>query len=235
MAASTLLILFNNSSTYHMKKSILILLSVFMLGMASCQKETLKGSGDIITENRTADAFTNIDIEGDPKLFITYGPVLQLSVTGYANLVPQFETRISNNELKAKFKSGSNIKNNNIEVHITMPVLTVLTTSGSVNTQIAGIFPYTSAIKFKVDGAGNTAMENGSTGNLSVETSGSGSYNLLGLKAEEADVKISGSGEVKTQANKVLQVKINGSGNVYYQGNPALEVEINGSGKIIKY
>jgi hypothetical protein len=235
MAASTLLILFNNSSTYHMKKSILILLSVFMLGMASCQKETLKGSGDIITENRTADAFTNIDIEGDPKLFITYGPVLQLSVTGYANLVPQFETRVSNNELKAKFKSESNIKNNNIEVHITIPVLTGLTTSGSVNTQIAGIFPYTSAMKFKVDGTGNTAMENGSTGNLSVETSGSGSYNLLGLKAEEADVKISGSGEVKTQANKVLQVKIDGSGNVYNQGNPALEMEINGSGKIIKY
>ena len=217
-----------------MNKLFALLVALLTLGMVSCEKESVKGAGEIITQTRTGDAFTSIEADGDLKVFITYGPQLQVSVTGYDNLVPLFETRVSNNTLKAGYKGGTNIKNNNIELHITMPVLTGLKTNGSITTQIAGNFAYTSAMSFKVEGSGNTVMESGSTGSLTVESSGSGTYNLLGLQAAEADIKIAGSGEVKTAVVTKLKAKIEGSGRIYYQGNPALNIDVNGSGKLVK-
>lgn len=216
-----------------MNRSLLaVFIALFTLAAVSCKKESVKGGGDIITQTRTGNVFTNIQVNGDPKVFVTYGPQLQVTVTGYDNLVPLFETTVSNNTLKAGYKDGHNIKNNNIELHITMPVFTGLTTNGSVGTQIAGNFPFAAAINFKVEGSGSTVMESGSTGSLTIESSGSGTYNLLGLHANEANIKIAGSGEVKTAVSTKLKAKIEGSGKIYYQGNPALDADVSGSGKL---
>lgn len=211
-----------------------MLMSLLTIGLASCEKDAVKGEGSITTENRTGDTFTDVEVEGDPKIFILYGPVIKVAVTGYDNLVPLFETSVSNNTLKCGYKSGTSVKNNNIEVHITMPVLTGLNTNGSVGTQITGNFPYTPAMNFKVNGSGNTVIESGSTGSLHIESSGSGNYNLLGLQAQQATIKMAGSGEVKTAVSNKLSVKIDGSGKVYYQGSPTLEFDVNGSGKVTK-
>ena len=217
-----------------MNRLLVFIIALLTLGMVSCEKEQVKGWGSIIIQTRTGDTFTHIEVDGDPKVFVTYGPLLQVSVTGYDNLVPLFETKVSNNTLKAGYKGVTNIKNSNIELHITMPIFTGLTTNGSVRTQIAGNFAYTAAMRFRVEGSGSTVMESGSTGTLHIESSGSGTYNLLGLRAGEADIKIAGSGEVKTAVANKLKAKIEGSGKVYYQGNPTLDADVNGSGKLLK-
>jgi hypothetical protein len=64
--------------------------------------------------------------------------------------------------------------------------------------------------------------------------SGSGNVKAADFSANDANVKIAGSGNCWITANKNLTARIAGSGNVYYKGNPAIDTSTTGSGKVQK-
>ncbi|MBN1924341.1 MAG: DUF2807 domain-containing protein [Prolixibacteraceae bacterium] len=62
---------------------------------------------------------------------------------------------------------------------------------------------------------------------------GSGDVNALSFPCAEANINISGSGEVYINVEDRLNVNISGSGDVYYVGNPVINQIITGSGELI--
>jgi hypothetical protein len=53
------------------------------------------------------------------------------------------------------------------------------------------------------------------------------------LKADEASVRISGSGGMKLNVAELLEARISGSGDIRYAGHPKVNTSISGSGRIV--
>jgi hypothetical protein len=118
-----------NHSLTHFMKRVLIIVS-FSLLLFSCSKEKVRGGGSVITENRNLANFTGITVFGSSAVQITQGSSFRVEVRGYGNLLPYYETRIVNNNLEMGYKNNVNVKNDNIQVLITMPALNSISLHG---------------------------------------------------------------------------------------------------------
>jgi len=82
-------------------------------------------------------------------------------------------------------------------------------------------------------GSGSAKFElNGEAEDVSAQISGSGKIRALGLKAENADIRISGAGSAEIRAEKKLKAVISGAGTIKYAGSPQLSVSTSGAGSV---
>ncbi|MBK7882984.1 MAG: DUF2807 domain-containing protein [Chitinophagaceae bacterium] len=215
-----------------MKKMFIIILG-FAGIFIGCNKERVTGSGAILTEQRGLNGFNTIYISGSTNVYVTKGLNYKVEVKGYENLLPYFEAEIDNNTLQLGYKNNVNVKNDNVEVFVTLPELKGLSLSGSGNITTTGNFEGNSSFQTNISGSGNIKFSEGTTKNYTSSITGSGNIKAFGLAAEHADISISGSGNNEVNATGKLKVKISGSGNVYYKNTPAITTTISGSGAVI--
>lgn len=201
---------------------------------SSCDKEGIWGNGSIKTEERTLNAFTKVSVEGSTQVHIIRGEDFDVAVKAYANILPHLKTKVDNGILTIKFENSVNVKNDNSEVFITMPVLNGLHTSGSGDIDVKGNFVATETFNAGISGSADISIENATSDKLKVSIAGSGDFKSFGFNAKEADIQISGSGNVELTVSEKLVAKIRGSGNIYYKNNPAIDADISGSGKLVK-
>lgn len=217
-----------------MKMKSVFLLLPWTWVFASCEKDMITGNGNVQTIERQVDDFTKVATQGSTVIHIVKGADFEVKLKGYANLLPYLKTTVSNGTLSVRYENKSQVRNDNSEVYITMPVLNGLSSGGSGNMYIAGAFNNNLNFNVSISGAADITMEQGSAENLVVHSAGSGSFDSFGFTAQRADIAISGSGEAKFTVEQKLNVTINGSGSVYYKGNPGtIEKTINGSGKLV--
>lgn len=216
-----------------MKTKISVLAFAAILAFSSCSKEHIKGNGTTVTETRTVSGFSKIDASGSSKVYITQGAVFKVEVKGYSNLLPYYETKQVNNTLQLGYKQNANVKNDNIEVYVTLPILTGLELEGSGDIHTAGVFAGNATFEAKISGSGNIYFSNGTTNQYNATISGSGNIYTLDMVTDKADIDISGSGSTEITALTQLKVKIAGSGNVYYRGTPVITTNISGSGAVL--
>ncbi|HNN72790.1 MAG TPA: DUF2807 domain-containing protein, partial [Ferruginibacter sp.] len=157
-------------------------------------------------------------------------------VTGYANLMPYFETNVVNKELRLGYRSGTNVRNDNLKVYITMPDgIDFLNVQGSGNLRVTGNFINSSSIDLLVTGSGNIDFDQGTAPKGHLVVAGSGNINAYGLQIKDNNISLNGSGNIQTTATEKLDVTIAGSGNVYYKGTPtSVNTIIAGSGRLIR-
>ncbi|MBB1284494.1 DUF2807 domain-containing protein [Flavisolibacter sp. BT320] len=211
------------------------LLSLFLAGsllLASCTKDRINGSGPVSTESRSVSNFTRVTVAGSSKVQIVQGEDFSVQVKGYTNLHPYFETIVSNNTLVTGYRQGSNISNDNIEVYITMPTLEGARIDGSGNMDVRGDFTG-NRMDIAINGSGKVDLEKGTTQSLNAIVNGSGNIRAFGLRANDADVLITGSGTTELAILSHLKAEITGSGNIYYKGTPTIESAVSGSGKLV--
>jgi hypothetical protein len=204
-----------------------------LLTVASCTKDRISGSGSTITEDRNVSNFTKVSTSGSTNIHITNGPNFKVQVKGYENLIPYMETKLSNNTLEIGYKNNVNIKNDNVEVFVTLPALESVNTSGSAAIDVKGTFTGSTGLTASLSGSGNIDIEAGTAPFFKSSISGSGNIRAFGLLAQRADVSISGSGSTEVSAVNNLKVTISGSGTVYYKGQPVVETSISGSGQVV--
>jgi Putative auto-transporter adhesin, head GIN domain len=216
-----------------MKRGLAIAVISAMLSLVSCSKERISGNGSTNTETRNVSGFTTISASGSTNVFITQGAAFKVEIKGYSNLLPYYETRLMNSTLQISYKQNVNVKNDNIEVFITLPVLNALSLSGSGSITTAGVFNGNTDFNATVSGSGNIHFSSGTTQNFYSKIDGSGSIYMLNMVADKADATILGSGKIEITAGNQLKVKINGSGKVYYLGSPVITTNITGSGTVV--
>jgi hypothetical protein len=202
---------------------------------ASCSKDVLHGDGSIVTSERTVSNFSGIDISGVNNVFISYAPEISVSVKGYSNLVSHYKTDVRDGKIYLHYDENTNIKNDNIQVYITMPYFNALSLSGSCSIDATGSFDNTDALSVSTSGNGNINIEDISADVYTIHSSGNSNISTLGVKAKTATVEISGSSTVTLSVQDKLDVHISGSGKVFYKGEPTeINTDISGSGTVIK-
>ena len=215
-------------------KQIFLFSVVSLILLTSCTKDRITGSGSSSVEHRSLTGFTSVEMSGSTNVLVRQGANFDVQVQGYDNLLPYFETRVSNGALKLGFKNNVIVHNDNIQVTVTLPILSGLSISGSGDMQALGNFTGSSVMEARISGSGNISIEQGITDNFYANISGSGNIHAFGLQSKKAEVNSSGSGSVELKCSDELKVKISGSGDVYYKGTPAVSAEISGSGRVVK-
>ena len=216
-------------------KNIMLLLTVtFSLSFLSCKKERLSGEGNVVTETRNLENFYNVVSSGSSMVFISQGPVFEIKVKAYENIISALETKVQNGTLLIGYKNNTNINNDNSEVYITMPALNSVSISGSGNLATQGSFLGMDYFTAVTRGSGIISIEKGSAKNYKITISGSGDVKSFGFVTEQATIEISGSGDAELTVSKTLNAALKGSGNVYYRGNAVVDASTSGSGKVIK-
>ncbi len=165
------------------------------------------------------------------------------------SLIPMISFDITNDELRIRSKE---------DIHTSQPIvinmrvkdLTSVQNTSSGTIDIKG---FTKAMQFNIanQGSGNISLNHlqsdrltinssgsgnievdGKTKSLSAKLLGSGSIKTFGLKTEDADTRITGSGNIEVSPSGNLDAQIIGSGNIFYKGNPAIRNNITGSGML---
>ncbi len=232
-----------------LKVPLVSTVAVFALA-AGLSAKTI-GSGNVITETRTATGFHSVDLRSSGNVIITQGDTEGLVVEAEDNLLPLIETQVTKEGiLRIGFKAHE-------EIHVTKPLVfkvavktldaVVLAGSGSMESKALKADRFTvqllgsgdirlddlktDALTVVIDGSGNVKLA-GKAKSQAVSVNGSGDYEAAALKTTAATVNVAGSGDCEVAASETLGVDISGSGDVSYYGTPAVTKHVSGSGGV---
>ena len=216
-----------------MKKLLLILFLIIttIIIIVSCYPmNSIKGSGNIVSEDRELTNFSSIKLLGSIDVTINYSDNYNCTVRGDDNLISFIKTEVVNNNLQISInKSYSTTEG--LVVNVNAPEYNEVSISGSGDINIIDFNNET--LSLNINGSGDITA-NGAVNTLIAKISGSGDIISTELKSKSVTITINGSGDAKIWASDSISAQINGSGNIEYYGNPInVKSKINGSGDII--
>jgi hypothetical protein len=223
------------------------------------QPRLVRGSGDIIVENRQVSGFDKIEVEGAGKVIITQGDKESLTIETDENLVEYIRTEVKGNTLEIGFEDNVVFSSGRGRValdptegfvfRVSVIDLEAISVSGAADFEMDKI--KTKSFDISLSGAGQVTIDDLDADSLNVLVSGAGDVNLIGrvddqvirlsglgryqafdLESQEASIIISGAGGANVWVSEMLDVTISGAGDVKYYGNPSVNPNISGVGRI---
>jgi hypothetical protein len=188
----------------------------------------VRGSGHLITQSRELAEFRRISNDGSVDLDISVGPEQSVAVVADDNIAPRVETQVRDGELFVS-ERGSYWGLHSLKVKIVVPQLDALNLEGSGDAEVKGVTG--SSIDLSTHGSGDITAS-GRVDKVSLSGYGSGDAYLEKLDADDAVVKLRGSGDAHVNASRTLDVEIFGSGDVHYRGSPRVNSTVKGSGDV---
>ena len=194
-------------------------------------KNKIKGSGTLTSENRDVKEFNKIRHSGSADIYVTVGEKQSIKVTFDDNIIEYIKTEVKGKTLRI-YCEESYRSRKDCRIDITIPELKGITLKGSGDVSIVNLkgefFEYT------LKGSGDMDAQ-GEIEELELNLYGSGDIDTRKLKAQNAVAVIKGSGDIAVYANNTLDCAIYGSGDIKYYGNPGdITKYVAGSGNIRK-
>jgi hypothetical protein len=237
--------------------SIVLLVSMGLL-LSSCGFQldlpsVVRGSGNVITEERSVSGFEYIDFNGAGEIFIEQGTEEKLVIEAEDNILPKITNKVESGVLTlgidTKLTDNQMIPTKKMIYRLTVITLSGLNINGAatlnVKQLIAGDF------EFNVNGTGNVTFEDLQADKLTVEIdgganvtfnglvplqsvviNGAGGYNAGDLKTGTTSVTFNGAGKSTVWVLDDLTVSITGAGSVEYYGDPHVTQSITGLGNV---
>lgn len=236
-----------------MKKIIASILLICFITY-SCDvsmSKKIKGNGNVKTEQRNITSANKIKLAGNFDIELVQSATVGLSIETDENLLSYIVTENKDGWLVISTKDNYNISTKNkLKITITTDLIEQINLAGNGN--IIGKEKFSGGDKLKIAIAGNGDVNmninapkvegeivgngniilQGETKDATINIVGNGDYKGENLKAESAEVHITGSGSAKVFADVNLDIHIAGSGDVFYKGNPSITKSITGSGSI---
>jgi hypothetical protein len=230
--------------------TVLVLAAAFMSG-CSVVVDGVRGSGDVVSEERSLDTFTSVVASGSGEVRISQGDVQSVTVQAEDNLVPLLVTEVRGGVLTLRVEEGSTIRPTEpIVFDITVAGLQRVESRGSGDV-VVDRWEATDA-DIASSGSGDVAVDDllvesltvsttgsgdvvvsGESDVQRVATSGSGDYRACGLGTAAADVETSGSGDAVVTVTERLVAESSGSGSILYSGDPDdVSEDSSGSGDV---
>lgn len=211
---------------------------------------TIAGNGKLVSQQRVLQNFKKIDVIGHFVVTASSSTNEQkVTITADENLLPHIKTEIQNDTLVVFIASNVRLNPTKaIEVNIAAKNLQAFSASGFVQTKIVNIKSPTFTLQThgnieteasmttgKIDvisfGVGKTILT-GTTETILIRSSGTSEINAKELKANDAEVVSSGSGQILINATRKLQLDVSGNSKIGYYGNPHIEQKISGAAEI---
>lgn len=221
-----------------------LLISFVGYGCIHC----MDGKGHIISESRSVKPFKNLklNIAADVEVGIASRPAMQIHAQ--KNIGAMITTKVNGDWLVIDAKDCiGQAEPVMIKVYTSALEKIEINGSGSVQTKQPVVV---NKIKFEVNGSGNIygdvyanevdvlirgsggVVINGTASRQHIKIEGSGICQSIGLKVDDTEVNINGSGKAEVSSLNTLKVRVKGSGDVIYSGNPDINYDVSGSGSV---
>lgn len=214
--------------------------------------EDIKGNKEVMEESRSILGFEEIAIAGAFEVELVKEDSDRILIIAESNLLKYILTHVENGKLSIETPKKINLKpTEKILIRIPFTEITEIEKSGSgkitseseIKTKNLDInCSGSSKVNLVVDVSNDLSISKsgschmqieGFAENLDIKSSGSGKFESEKLSVKEADVKLSGSGEIHLSCEDELNVKVSGSGKVLYAGDPSnIDIKTSGSGKV---
>lgn len=203
----------------------------------SCGFNCVKGSGNMVSETRKADAFTSIDISGGYTVILKQDSSFTLDITADDNLMKYIVTDVNGDKLKISSKRGLCSKRN-LQIVIGVANLEEIRGSGAIqltadrklNVKDLNL-NFSGAAKVQLDlnaenlitkGSGSTELRlTGQASRHMLKLTGAGKIDALDFVVGAYDIETTGSSNCKINVLNELNVHTTGAADVQYRGNPA--------------
>ena len=207
-------------------------LALCVLVVGCWSTKHIKGSGNVVSENRPVTDFDSIALNGSGQLEVDQSGSESLTITADDNLLQLLTSEVKGHQLVLAVKSGYSLgPSKPIVFKVSAKNLKGVAFAGDTTANLKGI--HTDELKLSVAGSGDISAE-GMTDRQEISIEGSGKYLGGGLKSKEAKINILGSGEAVMTVSESLEVSIAGSGEIKYYGDPKVKQNIVGSGSVTK-
>src|SRR5689334_23383520 len=105
----------------------------------SWDREVVRGSANVITEQRQVSGFTEVELTIGAKLVIEQDGVEALSIEAEDNIAPLVKSEVSGNRLTIGNRDGSIISNTRpIKLHLSVKDLTYIGNTGAGDVRMNG-------------------------------------------------------------------------------------------------
>ena len=219
------------------KSLVLVSFVLLIAGLFGCSDksgvtntETISGSGTIVTENRTVDPFSGIQVTGIAHVIVTQDTVQSLKIEADDNIMSLLTTSVRNGLLVVSLKNGS-YHNVTVNVYASMKSVSRLECVGTADFSSSGEI-HADSIACIITGTGTITLTGTVTFEL-VQIVGTGSIHNFNMHSGRCSTIISGSGNIEVDVSQELDAVVAGTGNIVYSGNPAiLRQTISGVGNV---
>jgi hypothetical protein len=233
-----------------MKKLILFASILTTLLITSCTKDANLGTGIVVTEERNSKNFDGVEVTGSLEVHLIQSKQFRVKIESYENLIPYVETFVSNGVLQVRMANGFQNGGNETVVWVYAPAVYEINLNGSGFVVTDNYHNFKDYLEVNLQGSGDITVRgtartadvtlygsgivrlDGSASNLTIENSGSGDVRAYDFSADQANVKIFGSGNALIDVWRYLDAEIVGSGDIIYEGNPRVLSFKSGSGLI---
>ena len=206
---------------------LIVLIGIGLMSRYSANK--IKGSGNLISENRELSSFNSINLMGSMNVNINTSNEFNCTITGDDNIIPIVKTKVTNNNLQISTNKNYS-STNELVVNVNVPNYDKASITGSGDMNLINF--KNENLSLNIAGSGNITG-NGDVQTLTVKINGSGNIMLKDLKSKTTNITINGSGDAIFWASESISAVVNGSGSIKYHGNPTnVNSDVNGSGSI---
>ena len=206
---------------------LIVLIGIGLMSRYSANK--IKGSGNLISENRELSSFNSINLMGSMNVNINTSNEFNCTITGDDNIIPIVKTKVTNNNLQISTNKNYS-STNELVVNVNVPNYDKASITGSGDMNLINF--KNENLSLNIAGSGNITG-NGDVQTLTVKINGSGNIMLKDLKSKTTNITINGSGDAIFWASESISAVVNGSGSMKYYGNPTnVNSDVNGSGSI---
>lgn len=207
------------------------------------------GNGEISSEKRLLDSFSEIQLTGSFEIGLKKGAKGQLIIVTDSNLLEFIDSEVINDVLIIENSKNINSEDG-VKIYITYQSLDKIKSVGAsmIKTENAIVsdrfqleMPGAGIIDLEVEvtdlevrlaGAGMIKLK-GTATNQSVSLNGVGSLEAFELESKSCKVTVSGMGGAEINVKENLDARVNGIGSIKYKGSPGLvEDKISGVGTI---
>ena len=224
-----------------MKTIQFLLLSLFLFGSSSCiinLPDTIYGSGNVITEERSVSNFNKLKVSSGIDVIIKYGNSESLEIKADDNLIEHIKTEVEDGTLKI-YTTKNLRKARSMTAYLEYKKLNSIRISSAGDVSGANKL-VTDKLRIDISSAGDLNLEveaeeiycgisssgdaqlSGSTGLLEVDLSSAGDLHAYELISEKCDVSCSSAGDARVYATEELDLRCSSAGNIYYKGEAKL-------------
>jgi hypothetical protein len=193
-------------------------------------KQGVKGSGNVVTEDRNVTGFRSVDVGGIFQVEITARKDFSVRVEADDNLLQYIKTEVNNGVLEIRNEKKFNTRGR-IVVRITAPDIERVDASGVAKVSISDL--KNSSLTLDTSGASKITVA-GETRDLAVDVGGASKIDAENLAAVNAVIDTSGAGNVSVNLSGELKADASGASKIYYSGTPTNVVKkTSGAAKVI--
>lgn len=231
---------------------ILLLLntSCLIIDAVEDSNDRVRGTGYLITEQRTLPEFNSVEMNTAGKVYISYGAEQEVTVTVDQNIAEYITTSVHDGKLYIGTQRGVSLSNYKLIITLTMTDLEELVTNSSGD--IIGQNKFEAdVVSLVTNSSGDISLELAanqlysrisSSGDIYLSgvvdrhdamISSSGDLIAFNLVTDTAKIILSSSGDAQIFASRLLYATISSSGSLYYKGNPTIYPTLSSSGRLV--